>query len=218
MTRTVGDLGDRVEIDVASLKPMGTYPWLTATVIPRPIGWVSSRSADGVDNLAPHSFFTVASAEPPVVSFTSVGSKDSLRNIRQTGEFVVCMTPRAWAESVNLTATNFPAQASEFDVAGLTREPSAAVTPARVAQSPVALECRFAGERSFGRSTVVFGAVVHLAVARTTLAADGFPDPRLLDPASRLGRNEWAALGEVFELRRVSFAEWSKHDTGGGLR
>ena len=85
MTRTDWDLGDRVEIDVASLKPMGTYPWLTATVIPRPIAWVSSRSAQGVDNLAPHSFFTVASAEPPVVSFTSVGSKDSLRNIRETG-------------------------------------------------------------------------------------------------------------------------------------
>jgi flavin reductase (DIM6/NTAB) family NADH-FMN oxidoreductase RutF len=216
VTGTEGDLGDRVEIDVASLKPMGTYPWLTATVIPRPIAWVSSQSADGVDNLAPHSFFTVASAEPPVISFTSVGSKDSLRNIRETEEFVVCLTPRAWAASVNVTGTNFPAEASEFDVAGLTPEPSAAVTPWRVAQSPVALECRLAGERSFGRSTVVFGAVVHVAVARNTLAADGYPDPRLLDPASRLGRDEWAALGEVFRLRRMSYAEWSTQDPGGG--
>ena len=223
MTRTDGDVGERVEIDVASLKPMGTYPWLTSTVIPRPIAWVSTRSAgrtdgtdgtDGTDNLAPHSFFTVASAEPPVISFTSVGSKDTLRNIRRTGEFVVCLTPRAWAEPVNLTGTNFPTQASEFDVAGLTREPSVAVTPFRVAQSPVALECRFAGERSFGRSTVVFGAVVHVAVARAALAADGYPDPRLLDPASRLGRDEWAALGEVFRLRRVPYAEWSTQDAG----
>ncbi len=217
MTRTDGDVGDRVEIDVASLQPMGAYPWLTATVIPRPIAWVSSRSADGIDNLAPHSFFTVASAEPPVVSFTSVGSKDSLRNIRQTGEFVICLTPRAWAATVNLTATNFPAQASEFDAAGLTREASAAVQPSRVAQSPVALECRLAGEHSFGRSTVIFGAVVHVAVTRATLAADGYPDPRLLDPASRLGRTEWAALGEVFRLRRVPYAEWSTQDSGGGL-
>ena len=224
MTGVDGNVGDRVEIDVASLKPMGTYPWLTATVIPRPIAWVSTRStggpggpggsdgSDGIDNLAPHSFFTVASAEPPVSSFTSVGSKDTLRNIRQTGEFVVCLTPRAWAAPVNLTGTNFPAEASEFDAAGLTREPSVAVTPFRVAQSPVALECRFAGERSFGRSTVVFGAVVHLAVARVTLAPDGYPDPRLLDPASRLGRDEWAALGEVFRLRRVPFAEWSAQE------
>ena len=71
-----------------------TYPWLTATVIPRRIAWVSSRSADGVGNLAPHSYFTVASAEPPVICFTSVGPKDSLCNIRQTGEFVVCTPVR----------------------------------------------------------------------------------------------------------------------------
>jgi len=194
-----------VEIDVASLPPMGTYPWLTSTVIPRPIAWVSSRSARGVDNLAPHSFFTVASAEPPVICFTSVGSKDSLRNVRETGEFVVCLTPRVWAESVNVTATNFPAEASEFDAAGLTREASVAVAPFRVAESPVALECRTAGERSFGASTVVFGAVVHVAVGRDTLALDGYPDPELLGPASRLGRDQWAALGEVFRLRRIRY-------------
>ena len=130
----------------------------------------------------------------------------------------MCLTPTAWAERVNLTATNFPAEASEFDIAGLIREPSAAVTPSRVGQSPVALECHFAGERSFGRSTVVFGAVVHVAVARATLAADGYPDPRLLDPASRLGRDEWASLGEVFHLRRIPFAEWSSQDTEEGSR
>ena len=73
----------------------------------------------------------------------------------------------------------------------------------------MALECRLAGEHSFGRSTVVFGAVLHVAVARETLAPDGYPDPHLLDPASRLGRDQWAALGEVFRLRRVPFKEWS---------
>ena len=100
-----------------------TYPWLTATVIPRPIAWVSSRSADRVDNLAPHSYFTAASAEPPVICFTSVGSKDSLCNIQQSREFVVC-TPRTWAEPVNLTGTNFPAQARESDAAGRPANPA----------------------------------------------------------------------------------------------
>jgi flavin reductase (DIM6/NTAB) family NADH-FMN oxidoreductase RutF len=206
MTEAVGG-PDRIELDPADLGPYGTYPWLTATVVPRPIAWVSSRSAEGIDNLAPHSFFTVASAEPPVVSFTSVGDKDTLRNVRATGEFVVALAPRSLAVAVNRTATNFPGDHSEFDHAGLEREPSVAVAPFRVAESPVALECRFVGEKSFGDSTVVFGQVVHLAVSRSVLAADGLPDVHLLDPAARLGRNEWGALGEVFDLVRVPYAD-----------
>ena len=205
-----GSLGERLELDVADLGRGGTYPWLTATVVPRPIAWVSTRSGDGVDNLAPHSFFTVASAEPPVVSFTSVGTKDTVRNVRATGEFVVCLTPRALAEQVNLTGTDFPAHASEADVVGLAVEPSAAVAPPRVAASPVALECRAAGEHSFGTSVVVFGQVVHVAVARRALADDGLPDPELLEPVARLGREQWGALGEVFSLARVPYEEWRR--------
>ncbi len=194
--------GERLEVDVAGLGPGGTYPWLTATVLPRPVAWISTRSGAGVDNLAPHSFFTVASAEPPVVSFTSVGVKDTLRNVRETGEFVVCLSPRALAGQVNATGASLPRGESEFDAAGVAREPSAVVAPPRVAASPVALECRVVGEAGFGDSTVVFGAVVHLAVARAVLAADGMPDVALLDPVSRLGRAEWGALGEVFTLQR----------------
>src|SRR4051812_49714020 len=93
----------RLELSVEDLGRGATYPWLTAVVVPRPIAWVSTVSASGVRNLAPHSFFTVASAEPPVVSFTSVQTKDSLRNIRETGEFVVNFAPRALAEQINRT-------------------------------------------------------------------------------------------------------------------
>jgi flavin reductase (DIM6/NTAB) family NADH-FMN oxidoreductase RutF len=193
---------ERLELSVEELGTGGTYPWLTAVVVPRPIAWVSSLSAEGVVNLAPHSFFTVASAEPPVVSFTSVGTKDSLRNIRATGEFVVNLAPRSLAEQVNRTSANFPPDVDELAVAGLTPEASSVVAPPRVAESPVALECRVDGERSFGRSTVVFGRVVHLSVARAVIAEDGLPDVRALDPATRLGREEWGALGEVFSLRR----------------
>jgi flavin reductase (DIM6/NTAB) family NADH-FMN oxidoreductase RutF len=194
-----------LELPVEDLGPGGTYPWLTAVVVPRPIAWVSSVSADGVVNLAPHSFFTVASAEPPVVSFTSVGTKDSLRNIRATGEFVVHLAPRSLAEQVNHTSTNFPPDVDELAVAGLTARPSARVKPPSVVESPVALECVADGERSFGRSTVVFGRVVHLSVSRAVLAEDGLPDVRALDPATRLGREEWGALGEVFSLRRPRY-------------
>lgn len=197
---------ERHELSVSDLERGATYPWLTAVVVPRPIAWVSSLSADGVVNLAPHSFFTVASAEPPVVSFTSVGTHDSLRNIRATGEFVVNLASHALAEQVNRTGTDYPPDVDELAAVGLTPEPSALVAPPRVAQSPVALECVADGERSFGRSTVVFGRVVHLAVIRSALADDGLPDPRALDPASRLGRDEWGTVGELFTLRRIPFS------------
>ena len=85
------------------------YRLLTASVVPRPIAWVSSRSVDGVDNLAPHSFFTVASTDPAMLSFTSVGRKDTLRNIEATGEFVVNVTPEPLFEVVNATSTDYPA-------------------------------------------------------------------------------------------------------------
>lgn len=198
---------ERLELSVEDLGKGATYPWLTAVVVPRPIAWVSTVSPDGVVNLAPHSFFTVASAEPPVVSFTSVGTKDSLRNIRATGEFVVNVAPRSLAEQVNRTSTDFPPDVDELAVAGLTPQPSALVAPPRVVESPVALECVADGERSFGRSTVVFGRVVHLSVSRAVIADDGLPDVRALNPATRLGREEWGALGEVFSLHRPRFRE-----------
>ena len=184
----------------------GIYPWLNSVVVPRPIAWVSSRSATGVDNLAPHSFFTVAGIDPPVLSFTSVGEKDTLRNVRATGEFVVCMSTEALADRVNLTATDFPADTSEFDAVGVTREPSAVVAPPRVAESPVALECRFVDERSFGSCTVVFGEVVHLAVD-TAVLVDGRPEISLLRPVARLGANEWCSVGEIVDRRRIPYAE-----------
>jgi len=197
---------DRLELDVADLGT-GMYPLLNACVVPRPIAWVSTRSAAGVDNLAPHSYFTVSSVVPPVVQFTSIGDKDSLRNVRETGEFVVCVATEELAEAVNVTGTDFPPEESEYDAAGLTREPSRLVAPPRVAESPVALECRSAGERSFGRSTVVFGEVVHVAVARAVADVNGRPDIARLHPVSRLGSDDWGTLGEVFAQRRKPYRE-----------
>lgn len=176
-------------------------------MIPRPIAWVSTLSAAGVPNLAPHSFFTVASAEPPVVQFTSVGTKDSLRNVRETGELVVHLAPASLTEAINRTGTDYPPEEDEFTGADLATEPSRLVSPPRVADSPVALECVAAGEHSFGRSTVVFARVVHIAVRRSVMADDGLPDPVLLDPVARLGRDQWSALGEVFSLRRLRYAD-----------
>ena len=182
------------------------YPLLTSVVVPRPIAWVSTRSADGVDNLAPHSFFTVAGVDPGVVQFTSVGTKDSLRNVLATREFVVCLCTEELIEKVNLTGTDYPPEISEFDAVGLTREPSLKVAPCRVAESPVAIECRLADTHTFGECTVVFGEVLHVAVDEAVLRDDR-PAIDLLKPVARLGANEWATIGVVSTRRRVPFSE-----------
>jgi flavin reductase (DIM6/NTAB) family NADH-FMN oxidoreductase RutF len=184
------------------------YPWLTSVVVPRPIAWVSSQSPEGVDNLAPHSFFTVAGIDPPVISFTSVGEKDSLRNILATGEFVVSMSTQDLREQVNLSGTDFPGDISEYDAVGVTREASKRVTPPRVAESPVAMECRLVGTHAFGKCTVVFGEVVLLSVSEEVLQ-EGRPEITLLKPVARLGANEWADIGAVSSRRRVPFKELS---------
>jgi flavin reductase (DIM6/NTAB) family NADH-FMN oxidoreductase RutF len=197
----------RRNYDPAELGAAAVYPLLTSVVLPRPIAWVSTRSVDGVDNLAPHSFFTISSVDPPVVQFTSVVGKDSLRNAVATGEFVVCLCPEDLVEQVNLTGTDFPASVSEYDAVGLEREPSSLVAPPRVAASPVALECRVVGTHDFsGGSTVVFGQVVWIAIDERVLREDR-PVADLLAPLARLGADEWSTLGEVSSRRRVPFSE-----------
>lgn len=111
----------RIDFDPARCDRNTFYRLMTATVVPRPIAWVSTTSAEGTDNLAPHSFFTISCVEPPVVQFTSVGRKDSLRNIEDTGAFVVNFAPEPLFEQINATATDFPRGISEFDTVGIER-------------------------------------------------------------------------------------------------
>ncbi len=188
------------------------YRLLTASVVPRPIAWVSSRSVDGVDNLAPHSFFTVASTDPAMLSFTSVGRKDTLRNIEATGEFVVNVTPEPLFEVVNATSTDYPAAEGEFDAEGVEREPSLTVAPPRVARSPIAFECRLHEVRPTGNCFVVVGLVLHAAVSVTVAVGDvdtmrsrPHVDIRALDPLSRLGADEWGLLGEIRRIERPPY-------------
>jgi flavin reductase (DIM6/NTAB) family NADH-FMN oxidoreductase RutF len=200
----------RIDIDPVEAGPGTAYRLLTSVVVPRPIAWVSSTSPDGVDNLAPHSFFTVSSADPPIVQFSSVGRKDTLRNATATEEFVINLTSSEQFERVNATATDFPADVSEFDAVGIAREPSLRVGPPRVAASPVALECVLHSTVRLGDSTVVFGRVVHIAVEESTMR-DGLPAIELLRPLARLGRNEWSEIGRVRDVERISFQQWPGH-------
>lgn len=113
-----------------------------AIVGPRPIGWIASRSAAGVLNLAPYSFFNGFNYTPPIVGFASVGRKDSLNNIEETGEFVWNLVTRPLAEAMNASCAAAPPEVDEFALAGLATAPSRIVSVPRVAASPVAFECR----------------------------------------------------------------------------
>lgn len=113
-----------------------------AIVGPRPIGWISTRSAKGALNLAPYSFFNAFNYTPPIIGFSSVGLKDSVRNIQETGEFVWNLVTRPLAEAMNQTSASVPPEVNEFELAGLTPVPGQVVAAPRVQSSPVAFECR----------------------------------------------------------------------------
>jgi len=180
---------------------VNAYRLMTAVVVPRPIAWVTTLSDEGVVNLAPHSFYTVACARPPIVQFTSVGSKDTLRNVQATGEFVVSLAHGPLIEAVNNSSAPFAADQSEPAQLGITMEPSRQVRPPRVADSPVSLECTLHSVNELGDSTVVLGRVVVITVADEVLV-DGHPDFERLDPLSRLGRNEWGVRTQVVAIDR----------------
>ncbi|TCM47106.1 flavin reductase (DIM6/NTAB) family NADH-FMN oxidoreductase RutF [Kribbella sp. VKM Ac-2568] len=204
--------GVRRDLDPETVSSRDFYAVLNAVVVPRPIAWVSSRSADGVLNLAPHSFFTVACVRPPMVQFTSVGRKDSLNNVEATGEFVVNFAAEPLFEQINATATNFPPEVDEFAAVGLHIEPSTTVAVPRVAESPVAIECQLHTTLELGDSTVVIGRVRHISIDESVL--DGsHPEITRLRPLARLGKDEWSTLGEVREITRIRHAEWPGHFT-----
>ncbi|WP_328884886.1 flavin reductase family protein [Streptomyces sp. NBC_00316] len=197
----------RVECDPQAISGTAFYKFLTSVVVPRPIAWVSTITSDGdTENLAPHSFFSIASTAPPIVQFTSIGRKDSLRNIEDTGEFVVNFSSEPLLELINATAIDFPRSVSEFDTAGIEREASRCVRPPRVAASRVVLECRSHTTLRMGNSTLVFGRVVHAAVDEDCIV-NGRPSSELLRPLTKLGGDEWGTLGEVLHLGRIPYEE-----------
>jgi len=194
------------DLDPADLAPRAVYLLLTSLVTPRPIAWVSSLGQDGTANLAPHSYFNIVSGSPPIVHFTSTGEKDSLRNVRATGEFVVNIVTRDLAEPMNVTSANFPSDIDEFTWTGLERAPSMRVRPPRVAAAKAALECRVESILSKGDGNMVFGDVVHIHVA-DSIWRDEAVDPARLPTVGRLGGPNYADTGDIFSMRRPTWKE-----------
>lgn len=182
-----------------------TYPLLNSIVVPRPIAWVSTRSAGGVGNLAPHSFFTVACVTPPIISITSVGAKDTLRNVQETGELVVSLANRPLLDAVNGSSAPYEPGVDEADDLGIEMAPSTAVSVPRVAASPASIECVLHAVHELGDSWLILARVVGIHVEDAVLK-DGHPDFALLEPLARLGRNEWGLPNEVIEVDRPTRA------------
>ena len=164
-----------------------------AIVGPRPIGWISSRAADGTLNLAPYSFFNAFNYTPPIIGFASVGAKDTLHNIQQTGEFCWNLATRELAEQMNQSCAAVPPEINEFELAGLTPAPSKLVQVPRVAESPVSFECRVSQiirlQSAAGVETnswLVLGEVVGVYIARQLLR-DGIYDTAAASPILRGG-------------------------------
>ncbi|MCU0907097.1 MAG: flavin reductase family protein [Rhodobacteraceae bacterium] len=182
-----------------------------ALVVPRPIGWISSRGGDGHDNLAPYSFFNAVAYTPPQVMFASTGAKadrgdtkDTLAQIRETGVFCVNIVEAAAAEAMNRTSGPWGAAVDEFADAGILREDCRTIPCARVAGAPAALECRLSQVVTLeGRSNfLILGVVTGIHIRDDVLTPDGRVDVTRFRPLSRLGYMDYAAVTEVFAMDR----------------
>ncbi len=202
-----------MEIEPEELPWLSMYKILIGAVVPRPIGWISSVNEAGRPNLAPFSYFNAVSARPahlmfsPQVRGTDGAEKDTLRNIRNTGEFVANIVTESLAEAMNMTATELPAEVNEFEVAGVTAAPSAVVRPPRVAESPIHFECRVAHLIELGSGpgsgTVVIGRVVHVHISEAVLLGTDKIDLHKLKPIGRLAGPAYCRVTDIFEMQRL---------------
>jgi flavin reductase (DIM6/NTAB) family NADH-FMN oxidoreductase RutF len=180
------------------------YRLLSTAITPRPVGWISTTSTDGVDNLAPYSFCNVVAVDPPVVMFAPVGRddlKNTPQNVADTEEFVLNTVTHDIVEEMNATSATLPADESEFDHVGIDRAESVVVNPPRVAAASVALECELYDWIEVGDSVLILGEVVHAHVDEAVLTDDKI-DIDALDPVGRLAGNYYAATQDRFELER----------------
>ena len=202
-----------MEISPSTLPWKSLYKLMIGSIVPRAIGWVSTVDEAGVPNLAPFSFFTAAGANPPHVLFcpmiraTDGQPKDTLHNVRASGEFVVNIVTETLAAQMNITSTEFPAEVNEFAAAGLTPIPSVVVRPPRVAESPIHYECRLTqivelGQEA-GSASVVIGEVVHMHVDDALLIGGDKIDIAQLQPIGRLAGNSYSRVAPaMFDLVR----------------
>jgi flavin reductase (DIM6/NTAB) family NADH-FMN oxidoreductase RutF len=181
---------------------------VTALVVPRPIGWISTISPQGIVNLAPYSFFNLVSGYPPWVIFASAPRKHSQVNAEATGEFVFNLATWDLREQMNASSADYPPGVSEPEAVGLEMVPSRAVKPPRVKRSPVAIECKYfktveliGSDGRTNRSSIVIGEVVGIYIDDAVIV-EGMIDITRMRPIARLGYMDYCAVDEFFTMPR----------------
>lgn len=198
-------------IDPGGVEPRNIYKLMTGLIVPRPIAFVSSVNASGARNLAPFSFFTAVSANPPAICFApmtrgaAATQKDTLQNIAATGEFVVNIVSEVFAERMNVASTEFPPEVDEFAASGLTPVASDLVKPPRVAESPAAMECKLLqivpiSALPLGGSLVI-GQILRFHV-NDAIVHDYRIDPDRWHPIGRMGGAIYTRTTDRFEMPR----------------
>ncbi|MGA6097131.1 flavin reductase family protein [Stutzerimonas marianensis] len=199
-----------MQLDFSTLAPQDAYRWLTSTVTPRPIAWVSTCSSGGVSNLAPFSFFQVISSEPPTllinVGLKNGQPKDTARNAQETGELVVQLVSAEQAEAMNASAAALAHGLSEFEHCDIASEPSRLVAVPRVIGAPVAFECRVAQILPYPAQSpncqLIFAEVLVAHIDDAVLDERGRVDAARLDLVGRLGGAAYSYTRERFEMQR----------------
>jgi flavin reductase (DIM6/NTAB) family NADH-FMN oxidoreductase RutF len=198
-----------MQIDADSLTPSQAYALMIRVITPRPIAWVSTISPNGIPNLAPFSYFSGVGSNPPSLLFSianrSDGSpKDTLRNLKQTPQFVVNVVPYQLVEPMFASSAELEYEASEYDHAGLELGASKKVVPPRVAASPICMECEVLQTvrvgAGAGGSTVVIGRILLFEIADEVLDDQGKIDPDKIDSIGRMGGRGYCRTTERFEL------------------
>ena len=188
------------------------YKLMTSIVVPRPIGWIATKSLNNIDNLAPFSFFNMISYDPPHIVLSPITSndkkKDTAVNIIDTGEFVVNLVTEDIVELMNQTAVELPFEESEFDFANIESEPSVFVKPRRVKASPIQLECKLVLHHTIegnnqGGATLIVGKVLAIHINDELIDEDLKIDQEKYRPIGKLGGALYTKTRDTFYLNRI---------------
>lgn len=206
-----------MKLDFSVLDAAQRYKILLGVVVPRPIALVTTLNEDGSVNAAPFSFFNVMGSDPPLVAL-NIGNrddgapKDSARNIRRGGAFVVNVVSEEIAEGMNICATDFPSGVSEMEAAGFTMVATSFGDVPRIAQSPAALSCREMQTLEIGRNRIVMGEVLGLDIRDDLIDAEKlYIDSANLHAIGRMQGPDWyCKTHEMFSLQRVRYEDWKR--------